>query len=210
MPNASPLVDAYIARSPDYARPILTKFRRLVHKGFPEVHETIKWRWPYFEHCGLIVGMAAFKKHVRIFFWKGKTLKQRLRGVAGIAGLDRIDQKIARLEDLPPDRTIVALVIAGAQLNEDARAARSASGRTKPGARRKKTVRRVIVPADLRAALAKDPKAQAVFDAFSYSHKKEYVEWITTAKRKETREKRLKLAIAWMAEGKPHNWKYLR
>src|SRR5438034_768187 len=48
------------------------------------------------------------------------------------------------------------------------------------------------------------------FENFSYSHKKEYLEWITEAKRDETRQQRLKTAIEWLAKGKPRNWKYMK
>jgi uncharacterized protein YdeI (YjbR/CyaY-like superfamily) len=65
------------------------------------------------------------------------------------------------------------------------------------------------VPSDLKAALQKNAKARKTFEDFSYSHKKEYVNWITDAKRDETRKRRLQTAIQWLAEGKPQNWKYL-
>ena len=48
----------------------------------------------------------------------------------------------------------------------------------------------------------------AAFDAFAPSHKREYIEWITEAKREETRAKRLAQAVEWMAEGKRRHWKY--
>jgi len=55
---------------------------------------------------------------------------------------------------------------------------------------------------------SKNKKAQAQFDKFSYSHRKEYVEWITEAKTEPTRNKRLAITIDWLAEGKSRNWKY--
>ena len=64
------------------------------------------------------------------------------------------------------------------------------------------------MPADLAAALKKNAKAAATFEGFSYSSRKEYVEWITGAKRDETRAQRLATAIEWLAEGKRRNWKY--
>lgn len=71
--------------------------------------------------------------------------------------------------------------------------------------------RKVISTPDwLIAAIRKNKKAWTVFDKFSPSHKKDYVEWITEAKTEETREKRLEQALEWMAEGKPRNWKYMK
>jgi len=64
------------------------------------------------------------------------------------------------------------------------------------------------VPDDLMAALKKNQQAQDAFENLSYSHKKEYVEWITEAKREETRLKRMATALEWMAKGKPRHWKY--
>lgn len=64
-------------------------------------------------------------------------------------------------------------------------------------------------PADLAAALKKNAKAKAIFDAFPPGHKREYIEWLTDAKCGETRLKRLAQAIEWMAEGRPRNWKYI-
>jgi uncharacterized protein YdeI (YjbR/CyaY-like superfamily) len=62
----------------------------------------------------------------------------------------------------------------------------------------------------LTAALKKNNKAAATFAAFSPSHKREYLEWLTEAKTEETRNKRLAQALEWMAEGKARNWKYMR
>jgi uncharacterized protein YdeI (YjbR/CyaY-like superfamily) len=73
----------------------------------------------------------------------------------------------------------------------------------------KTTLRDVKVPEDLAAALKKNKKAHAAFEAFSPSHRREYAEWITDAKGAETRARRLQTALEWMAEGKSRNWKYL-
>jgi uncharacterized protein YdeI (YjbR/CyaY-like superfamily) len=74
---------------------------------------------------------------------------------------------------------------------------------------RSRAGQKVSVPADLKAALQKNSKARKTFENFSYSHKKEYVDWITDAKRDETRKRRLQTAIQWLVQGKPQNWKYL-
>jgi uncharacterized protein YdeI (YjbR/CyaY-like superfamily) len=64
------------------------------------------------------------------------------------------------------------------------------------------------VPEELAAALKKNKKAAAVFAAFSPSCKREYTDWITEAKREETKAKRVAQAVEWIAEGKQRNWKY--
>lgn len=60
------------------------------------------------------------------------------------------------------------------------------------------------------AALKQNQKALATFQGFSYSHKREYMEWITEAKQEETRTRRMKTSLEWLAEGKSRNWKYAK
>lgn len=53
----------------------------------------------------------------------------------------------------------------------------------------------VIIPDDFQRALRKNGKARAVFSKLSYSHQKECVSWIESAKKNETRERRIKKAV---------------
>jgi uncharacterized protein YdeI (YjbR/CyaY-like superfamily) len=68
--------------------------------------------------------------------------------------------------------------------------------------------KRLVVPSDLSNALKKNKKAAAAFKGFPPSHKREYADWISEAKREETRKRRVDTAVEWMAEGKSRNWKY--
>jgi hypothetical protein len=61
--------------------------------------------------------------------------------------------------------------------------------------------RQVEVPDDLAAALAGDPEACAVFDRLSFTHQREYVEWITGAKREETRTRRVAQTLEMLRKG---------
>ena len=58
------------------------------------------------------------------------------------------------------------------------------------------------------APAQEEQETLATYEAFPPSHKREYVEWVTEAKSEATRERRL--AVAWIAEGKPRNWKYMK
>jgi Bacteriocin-protection, YdeI or OmpD-Associated/Domain of unknown function (DUF1905) len=60
----------------------------------------------------------------------------------------------------------------------------------------------VEVPEDFQQVLNNNPKAKEIFDTFSYTHKKEYVQWIEGAKKQETRENRIKKAIEQIGGGK--------
>ena len=202
-PTLDPRVDAYLEKVPDFARPMLERIRKAFHKGCPDVVETIKWSRPHFEHHGLVGGMSAFKAHVTVTFWRGKELEdpdgllEPMGSQAGMAGV-----KAGGLKELPSLKALTDLVRQHARLNE-------ARG-TQPAPTKKKAARRPAprTPADLAAALKRNAAARATFEGFPPSKKRDYVEWITEAKRDTTREKRLKQAIAWMAEGKSKNWKY--
>ena len=196
-------VDAYIAKSPEFARPILRHLRDVIHEGCPDVVETIKWGQPAFDYQGLMVGMTAFKQHCVLGFWKaplltldGKALVKEMQSGAGQFG------KLSSVKDLPARSKLVKLVRQAARLNE--------SGVTLPRTPRRAARRAVEVPDDLRKALRKSASAHAAFAAFSPSHKREYVEWLTEAKTPETRQRRLETAVEWIAEAKPRNWKYMR
>ena len=192
-------VDAYIAKAAPFARPILGHLREIVHSACPDVEETIRWGFPHFDAGGVLCSMASFKAHCAFGFWKGAVLfgdTEKGREAMGQFG------RIASIADLPPKRELVRLVKAARKLNEEGVAApKTKAGKPKPP---------VETPADLAAALKKNAKARAAFEAFPPSHRREYVEWLVEAKRDETRRRRLEQALEWMAEGKSRNWRYER
>ena len=197
MPKKDPRIDAYIARAADFAQPILKHIRKLVHAACPEVVETMKWSFPHFEHEGVLCSMASFKQHCSFGFWKGDLIFGK-RGTQDEA-MGQFG-RLTSISDLPNDGTLTGYIKKAAQLNE--------AGIKRPAPVRSKIRKELVVPDDFAAALKRIKKAQTTFENFSYSHKKEYVEWIVEAKREETREQRLKTAIEWLAEGKSRHWKY--
>ena len=78
----------------------------------------------------------------------------------------------------------------------------------KTPARVRPAAKKIIVPDYFLAALRKNKKALVTFQNFSPSHKREYVAWVTGAKKEETRARRMKTAIKQIAGGKSRNWKY--
>jgi uncharacterized protein YdeI (YjbR/CyaY-like superfamily) len=203
MATKDPRIDAYIAKSADFAKPILTHIRELVHQGCPEVEETIKWNMPFFTYKGMFCHMAAFKTHCSLGFWKSKLVMGK-NCPPNDDDKDGMGQfgRISSLKDLPADKKMVAYIKEAKRLNDE--------GIQKPSKPKPTRPRELEIPTELVAAFKKNKKAMATFEEFSHSHKKEYVEWITEAKRDETRKQRLAMAITWMAEGKARNWKYER
>jgi len=180
--------------------------RELVHKACPEVYETIKWSRPFFEYRGAILcNMSAFKQHCSFGFW-GEEIGAILRDARAVRG-DAMGSlgRIAKVEDLPPDKTMLDWIRQAAAF--------VANGQyTSPVAARSKVVKTPKpapeMPEELASALKKNKKAADAFAAFSPSCRREYVEWIVDAKRTETREKRIATAVEWISEGKQRNWKY--
>jgi hypothetical protein len=58
----------------------------------------------------------------------------------------------------------------------------------------------VEIPPDLKKLLAKNPKEKKIFDSMSYSHRKEYADWISLAKKEETKQRRLEKIILMLRE----------
>jgi uncharacterized protein YdeI (YjbR/CyaY-like superfamily) len=193
MGKRDPRVDAYIAKSAGFARPILDHVRDVIHEAIPDVEEDIKWGAPFFNYEGVICGIAAFKEHCAINLWKASLIVGDKTGEsAGQFG------RITKLSDLPSDRALRGYFKQAARLNE--------SGVKQPRAKKKTT--ELVLPAELQNALKANKKAAAAFESFPPSHKREYAQWIAEAKGEDTRARRVSTAIEWIAEGKGRNWKY--
>jgi uncharacterized protein YdeI (YjbR/CyaY-like superfamily) len=188
-------VDTYIGRSAEFARPILKHLRKTVHAACPDAEETIKWGMPFFMHQGMLCMMAAFKAHCSFGIVKGKLVF----GEGERDGMGHLG-KITSLKDLPGDKVLAGYIKKAAALNE---AGVKISKRA-----RSKGNKELKVPDYFLAALKTNHKARETFENYSYSHRKEYVEWIVEAKREETRQKRIETALKWLAAGKSRNWKY--
>lgn len=189
----------YIEKAKPFAKPILEHIRKLVHRVCPEVEEEIKWGVPSFNYKGLFCGMAAFKEHCTFGFWKGSLMKdpenilENKEKVMGHLG------RITSLKDLPSDLILISYLKEAMKLNEEG---------IKVPKKKATTNKELEVPAYFIKALKKNSPAYKNFEEFSYSKKKEYVEWVTEAKQEATREKRIQTAIEWIQEGKSRNWKY--
>jgi uncharacterized protein YdeI (YjbR/CyaY-like superfamily) len=199
--NTDPRVDAYIAKAAPFAQPVLEHLRRLVHSEVPEAQETIKWRLPTFVVDGRIFcGMAAFKAHCAFMFWH-KEMEAVLGPVAEAAPTAYGNLgRVTKVEDLPSKKRMRGYLRKAAELHASGVPARPREKKA-PAAPPK-------VPSDLAAGMKKNRSAAATFAKLPPSGKRDYVEWITGAKRDETRRKRLATALEWLAEGKSRNWKY--
>jgi uncharacterized protein YdeI (YjbR/CyaY-like superfamily) len=203
MSRFSKEIDTYIAKSQTFAQPILNHLRDLIHQACPDVEEKIKWSFPNFEYKGMLCSMAAFKNHCAFTFWKAAIMSdpQKLLSVRGESAMGHFGQ-IKALNDLPSDKVLHEYIKEAMRLNEQGIKLPS-----KPKTSEKKELK---IPEYFLKALKTNKNALTTFEGFSYTNKKDYVEWIVEAKTEETRNKRMATALEWLAEGKIRNWKYIK
>jgi uncharacterized protein YdeI (YjbR/CyaY-like superfamily) len=194
--KTDPRIDAYIDRQADFARPILSHLRAVLHEACPDCEETLKWSSPSFIYKGkILAGFAAFKAHAAFGYWSGSQVLEADPERASAMGQFG---RLTSLDELPPRATLIDLTRKAMALVDEG---------VKPI--RNKTVKPPFsVPQDLRAAIDAVPAAKATFDAFPPGQQREYADWVSEAKRDETRAKRLAQSVEWLAEGKRRNWKY--
>ncbi len=193
-------INAYISEQPEWQRKLLVRLRQLIHSTDAQVVEAWRWDKPHFDHAGIMVGLMAFKEHVGVWFHKGALIKDPKKLFEADP---KTDQKGIRAYKLREGDTInegafidlvkqaVALNAKGTKLT-DAKPARKA----------------LEVPPELEQVLHKDPTAWANWEAFNYSCKKEYVEWITDARKDETRKRRIAQSFEKIREGETKEEKH--
>lgn len=196
-------IDAYIAKSAAFARPILSHLRVLVHEACPDVQEVIKWGFPNFDYLGVMCSMAGFKQHCSFGFWKASLMNdpKKILQTSDRGGMGNFD-RITSLKDLPPDKMLLGFIKQAAALNE-----KGVKRTVKVTPKGSKTI---DTPDYFAKALKKNKMAEEIFENFAYSHRKEYIEWFEEAKTEETRNKRIAQALEWISEGKGRNWKYAK
>ncbi len=196
MPTTDARIDAYIDKAEDFAKPVLKHLRAVVHQACPDVEEAVKWSMPFFTLGGKnLANMAAFKEHAAFGFWEGLGVRTPKADEAmGHFG------RIRSLDDLPDQDELVTMIRSAA---ERLQAERIVPKKSKP-----RPVKVPPMPEDFAKAIAANPAAQKTYDGFSPGYRRDYIIWVTEAKRAETRLKRMASAVEWMAEGKDLNWKY--
>jgi|SRR6218665_2943133 len=194
-------IDEYIAKSAPFAQEILSEIRVIIHEYCPQVEEAIKWSFPNYMYKGAILcSSAGFKEHCAFGFWLESIMKdphgifKRHEGGMGSLG------KMTSLKDLPSKDILGSYILQAMDLIDAGVKLKKA-----PTEEKKKELK---VPQILIDQLEKDAIAKSVFENFSYSHKKEYIEWINDAKAEATQLKRLETTLSNLREGKSKEWKY--
>lgn len=186
-------INLYIAERPEWQRKTLIRLRQLIHTVDEDVTEAWRWNSPHFDHDGIMIGLHGFKTFVSVWFHKGALLKDTHKlfdkpEKDEDKGIRKIKLEEGEAID---EKAFVDLVKQAVKVNQSG----AKLGDAKPARKA------LVVPADLESVLRKDEEAWANWEKFSYSHKKEYVEWVVDAKQEETRKRRIAQALEMIREG---------
>lgn len=181
--DAAYQISEYISAMPEWSRDICTRLRNIIHKVDPQMVEDWKWG-PDFYHNGMVCGFGAFKKHVALVFYQGAQLKDINKVL--IHGEGNVHNRRIHFKDLKDirEKVLAELIREAVQINVTGRAVVLSEG----------SGIEIETPADLQQHLDAN-KLTEYFDMLAYTHRKEYIIWITEAKKEETRTRRLHKTI---------------
>jgi uncharacterized protein YdeI (YjbR/CyaY-like superfamily) len=189
-------VDEYILNVAE-GREILIVSRDLIYST--ELTETVKWGIPvYTINDKNVVGMAAFKSYVGLWFYNGSFLKDEagvlINATEGVTkalrqwrftSVDEIDEQLV----LRYVNEAIQNQKEGKELKPD---------RNKP----------VIIPDELLIEFAEDKELENFFNRFTIGKQREFTEFISSAKQSETRIARVQKVIPLILENIGLNDKY--
>ena len=183
-------VDDYIASAP-YWQDELRMLRGILRATV--LDETLKWGAPCYTFAGKnVVGLGAFKSYVGLWFHQGALLSDPdgvlINAQAGRTRALRQWRFGSRREIKA--RRIKAYVNEAIELQRQGK--RITPDRSRP----------VVVPAELKGALAKSKRAKAAFEKLTKGRRREYADYVGEAKREATRQARVKKVVPMILAGK--------
>jgi len=184
--------DRWIENCPDFSRPICTQLREWIIRWEPDLTESVKWNALCFSGRKLVCGLSGCKKHVAFTFFRGTELLDRAELFDG--GEDNTAIRNIRITSLEHISREALRKLLREAVNLDAD-----PDRLPPPPRRREPW---PMPDFFAEALQKNQKAAAGYAAFAPTYQREYLVWLTTAKREETRSKRLEQTLAALAAGR--------
>ncbi|HLT33235.1 MAG TPA: YdeI/OmpD-associated family protein [Aquaticitalea sp.] len=195
-PKASEKIDRYIDSLDGSDQKMMKKLREIILSSDPKIVEDWKWGAPNFNVCGMVCWLVAFKEHIGINFFKGSLIKDQFKLFDKTGAEDKNNRIIKfSVEDEIDEDKLKYYLFEAIRLNKDG---------IKP-----KPIRKELVEPDFfKKALDSNPEIRQKYDALAYSHKKEYIEWLSSAKREETQQNRLEKALEYIRTGVDRHAKY--
>lgn len=188
-------VEAYFDEHPEQ-RTALEKLRQILRST--ELTEEVKWGIPtYTINKKNVVGLGAFKAYVGIWFFQGVFLKDELKKLINAQEGKTKGMRQWRFNSINEidESEITPYVLEAIQNQKD-------------GKEVKPEKKPLIIPEELKEALASDASLSELFDQLSLTNKRDFAEHIEEAKRPETKQKRLEKIIPMIREGVGLNDKY--
>lgn len=186
-------VEAYIEKHPKWSK-MLHKLRKIIQST--ELEETLKWGMPtYTINNKNVIGLIALKNYVGLWFHQGVFLsdpEQVLQNAQEGKTKGMRHWKMDDIKDIQP-KHVKAYLLEAIENEKQGK-------RIKPT---RKATRSFEIPDLLKFALEEDSKLVAMFDTLTPAKKKEYAEYISSAKREATRISRLEKILPLIKEGKP-------
>ena len=164
-----------------------------------DLEETVKWGIPAYTHKGKnVCGIADFKNHFAVWFYQGALLADekkvlinaqegKTKAMRQWRMTSKSDIKVRILKSYVKEA--IALVDSGKSIP---------ANRSKP----------IVLSPELKTAFSKNKKAAKAFDAFTKGKQREFAEYISDAKRSETKLKRIEKILPMILDGVGLNDKY--
>ena len=189
---ASKNPDRWMESCSEFARPICEQLRTWVIRWEPDLTESIKWNNLCFSGRKLVCGISGCKKHVGVFFFRGTELYDPMDLFVPAESNTWIRSiRITNFAEFPRE-AFRKLLHAAVELDGD-------PDRLPPPPQKREEW---PMPEYFAKALKSHKAAAAGFRALAPTYRREYLVWLTTAKREETREKRLAETLAALADGR--------
>lgn len=190
-------VDAYIEKKEQWSKE-LSKLRNTLLE-LP-IEETIKWGAPTYTFDGKnVVGLGAFKNYCGLWFFQGGLLKDEQKVLMNAQeGKTKamLQWRFNTIDEI--DTNLIKTYVLEAIENQKAGKVIKPQRNTKP----------LVIPEIFQQALDKDSRLKEQFESFSLSHKREYADHISEAKREATKQRRLEKIIPMILEKKGLHDKY--
>ncbi len=188
-------VEEYFDDNPEY-RAELEQLRSILNST--ELVETVKWGIPtYTINNKNVAGIGAFKSYVGVWFFNGVFMKDPAKKLINAQEGKTKGMRQWRFENATEiDEKLIVSYLEEAIQNQ------------KDGKEVKPEKKPLIIPDELKEALASDAQLSELFDQLSLTNRRDYAEHIAEAKREETKQKRLEKIIPMIREGVGLNDKY--
>lgn len=193
--QASEKISQYIESAGVKKKEILQRLRDFLNRDDFELTEDWKWHAPNFNSNGMVCWLAFFKSHVGLNFFKGSLIED-LHGLYDNASMDKGNRIIKYKTINEINENLLEYYIY------------EAIKHNKEGAKITSKKVEIEVPKDLAKALEKDIMAKDFFTNLAPGYKRDYIDWIISAKQEKTRLKRLETTLEWLGQGNKKNWRY--